>query len=165
MAFCPVCLGILPYSWQNTSRDITCEQLRFFTSCDSKRAGENTLLSKSAEKKHPHKLRMFAHKKTMLPIYRKNHIWSFASRSPDLSSSLQNPFPDWLVPFQWSIMFCSSLSQWRDRTGFTPVSLLICPKSTFQSRRIFRQNLQRLVQNQQMLFIYTFIIYYIFFHV
>jgi hypothetical protein len=26
MAFCPVCLGILPYSWQNTSRDITCEQ-------------------------------------------------------------------------------------------------------------------------------------------
>ena len=27
MAFCPVCLGILPYSWQNTSRDITCEQL------------------------------------------------------------------------------------------------------------------------------------------
>ena len=28
MGFCPVCLGILPYSWQNTSRDITCEQLR-----------------------------------------------------------------------------------------------------------------------------------------
>ena len=28
MAFCPVCLGILPYSWQNTSRDITYEQLR-----------------------------------------------------------------------------------------------------------------------------------------
>ena len=27
MAFCPVCLGILPYSWQNTSRDMTCEQL------------------------------------------------------------------------------------------------------------------------------------------
>ena len=27
MAFCPGCLGILPYSWQNTSRDITCEQL------------------------------------------------------------------------------------------------------------------------------------------
>ena len=26
MGFCPVCLGILPYSWQNTSRDITCEQ-------------------------------------------------------------------------------------------------------------------------------------------
>ena len=30
MAFCPVCLGILPYSWQNTSRDITCEQLPIF---------------------------------------------------------------------------------------------------------------------------------------
>ena len=30
MAFCPVCLGILPYSWQNTSRDITCEQLRYY---------------------------------------------------------------------------------------------------------------------------------------
>ena len=28
MGFCPVCLGILPYSWQNTSRNITCEQLR-----------------------------------------------------------------------------------------------------------------------------------------
>ena len=27
MAFCPVCLGILPYSCQNTSRNITCEQL------------------------------------------------------------------------------------------------------------------------------------------
>ena len=26
MGFCPVCLGILPYSWQNTSRDTTCEQ-------------------------------------------------------------------------------------------------------------------------------------------
>jgi len=24
MALCPVCLGILPYSWQNTSRNITC---------------------------------------------------------------------------------------------------------------------------------------------
>ena len=24
--FCPVCLGILPYSWQNTSRNITFEQ-------------------------------------------------------------------------------------------------------------------------------------------
>ena len=30
IAFCPVCLGILPYSWQNTSRDITCEQLPIF---------------------------------------------------------------------------------------------------------------------------------------
>ena len=28
MAFCPVCLGILPYLWQNTSRDITYKQLR-----------------------------------------------------------------------------------------------------------------------------------------
>lgn len=26
MAFCPVCLGILLYSWQNTSRNVTCEQ-------------------------------------------------------------------------------------------------------------------------------------------
>ena len=33
MAFCPVCLGILPYSWQNTSRDITCEQLLQFLLC------------------------------------------------------------------------------------------------------------------------------------
>ena len=33
MAFCPVCLGILPYSWQNTSRDITCEQLIQFLLC------------------------------------------------------------------------------------------------------------------------------------
>ena len=32
IAFCPVCLGILPYSWQNTSRDITCEQLHFIYS-------------------------------------------------------------------------------------------------------------------------------------
>ncbi len=28
IGFCPVCLGILPYSWQNTSQDTTCEQLR-----------------------------------------------------------------------------------------------------------------------------------------
>ena len=28
MGFCPVCLGILSYTWQNTSRNITCEQLR-----------------------------------------------------------------------------------------------------------------------------------------
>ena len=27
MGFCPVCLGILSYTWQNTSRNITCEQL------------------------------------------------------------------------------------------------------------------------------------------
>ena len=33
IAFCPVCLGILPYSWQNTSRDITCEQLQISTIC------------------------------------------------------------------------------------------------------------------------------------
>ena len=108
---------------------------------------------------------MFVHEKTMLPIYRKNHIKSFASRSPDLRSPLRSPFPNLYTQFQWLLMLRSSLLQWRDRTGFTPVSLLICPKSTFQSRRIFRQNLQRLVQNQQMLFIYNFIIYYIFFHV
>ena len=27
MGFCPVFLGILPYSWQNASRDTTCEQV------------------------------------------------------------------------------------------------------------------------------------------
>ena len=37
---------------------------------------------------------VIAHKKTMLPIYRKNQIKSFISRFPDLRSSLQNPFPD-----------------------------------------------------------------------
>ena len=60
----------------------------------------------------------------MFPIYRKNHIWSSISRSPDLRSLLRNSFPDWRLPLQW-IMFRNSLSQWRDRTGFTPVSLLI----------------------------------------
>ena len=60
----------------------------------------------------------------MFPIYRKNHIWSSISRSPDLRSLLQNSFPDWRLPLQW-IMFRNSLSQWRDRTGIRPVSLLI----------------------------------------
>ena len=79
---------------------------------------------KRRKKEHPKKLRMFLHEKTMLPIYRKNHIVSFVSRSPDLRSSLQNPFPDWHCQSS-GIMFCNSLSQWRDRTGIQPVSLLI----------------------------------------
>ena len=32
---------------------------------------------------------VIAQKKTMLPIYRKNHIKSFISRSPDLQLSIQ----------------------------------------------------------------------------
>ena len=60
----------------------------------------------------------------MFPIYRKNHIWSSISRSPDLRSLLRNSFPDWRLPLQW-IMFRNFLSQWRDRTGIRPVSLLI----------------------------------------
>ena len=93
----------------------------------------------------------------MLPIYRKNHFYPnckqfswlkiIASKSPS-----QTSFHITVHMVQWHFLFRNSLLQWRDRTGFTPVSLLICPKSTFQSRRIFRQNLQRLVQNQQMLF-------------
>ena len=42
MGFCPVCLGILPYSWQNTSRDITCEQLRMPTCIISYRSARQT---------------------------------------------------------------------------------------------------------------------------
>ena len=85
----------------------------------------NTPLNKSAEKniRKQHNTDVCT-KKTMFPIYRKNHIWSSISRSPDLRSLLRNSFPDWRLPLQW-IMFRNSLSQWRDRTGIRPVSLLI----------------------------------------
>ena len=42
---------------------------------------------------------VIAHKKTMLPIYRKNHIKSFISRSPDLSLYTFSTFPENI--FQW----------------------------------------------------------------
>lgn len=88
-------------------------------------AGEIHLWIKAQKKTSVNNIiRTFAHKKTMFPIYRKNHIWSSISRSPDLRSLLRNSFPDWRLPLQW-IMFRNSLSQWRDRTGIRPVSLLI----------------------------------------
>ena len=61
---------------------------------------------------------VIAHKKTMLPIYRKNHIKSFISRSPDLS--IRHPQH---LPKIFSVVYSCGLAitvtgSFRTLTGF-----------------------------------------------
>ena len=61
---------------------------------------------------------IFLHCYLRVLIGRKTHLF-IASSSPDSRSSSTQAFPTYV-----SGIFCAdSLSQWRDRTGFTPVSL------------------------------------------